>query len=271
MLNILVTLDSRYMKALRAMLTSVMKSNGKESINLYVAYSSLTEEDFESIERITKAYDTEIYRIKLDDGLFEGAPNLKRLSKAAYYRIFAPLYLPKSVDRILYMDPDTAVINSLSSFYSMDFDGQMIIGAKHFDGFVDRWNKSRLFIKKSRHYINDGIMLMNIEGMRKVFSQESFMELLRKKHRILFLGDQDAVNIYYDGKIKYANEYIINLDERCFKRLSKEHGEEKAMELVKSETVIIHFNGKYKPWNEGYKGYLDCFYTEAEETCGVID
>ncbi|MGN0521825.1 MAG: glycosyltransferase family 8 protein, partial [Eubacterium sp.] len=206
----------------------------------------------------------EIYPIRVDDKYFEDAPNLKRLSKETYYRLFAPLYLPKSVDRVLYLDPDTIVINPLINFYSMDFGGNLILGAKHFDGFVDRWNKGRLFINnKSPHYINAGIMLMNISEMRKVFSPDRLFALIRKYKRILFLGDQDALNIYYEGRIETISEYYINLDERCFSRLIKLKGsEERAFEFVKKATMIIHYDGKQKPWFEGYNGRLKYFYDE---------
>jgi lipopolysaccharide biosynthesis glycosyltransferase len=79
------------------------------------------------------------------------------------------------------------------------------------------------------------------------------------------LGDQDAVNLYYDGRIKYASEYIINLDERCFARLLRKIDLTSALKSVEQNTIIVHFNGDNKPWNEGYKGYLNVFYHADKE------
>ncbi len=261
MINLLVALDSNYVPPLCTMLKSIKKSNVGEQMRLYIAHSSLTEKDFKRIESTVYDYDMEIHPICVDDAYFKNAPNLKRLSKETYYRLFAPLYLPKSVDRILYLDPDTIVINPLKTFYSMDFESSLIVGAKHFDGFVDRWNKGRLFIKKSPHYINAGVLLMNIKEMRNKFSPDSLFALIEKYKRILFLADQDALNVYYQGAIETVSEYRINLDERCFRRLAKLKGsEKKALEYVKKTTVIIHYDGKQKPWNEEYDGSLHGFY-----------
>lgn len=260
MMNILVTLNSAYIPPLCTMLRSLAVSNSNEAFNIYVAYSALTDDDFKKIEYALSDIDAEIYPIKLNDSLFEKAPSKKRISKETYYRMFAPLYLPKSVDRILYIDPDTVVINPLKSFYRADFGGNYIIGAKHFDGAVDKWNRGRLGIKNSPKYINAGIMLLNIREMRKEFSADKIFALIKKYHRILFLADQDAINILYDGKIKTFTEYKINLDERSFNHLLKHCSLEDALAFVETNTIIVHFNGKYKPWQADYKGNLKRFY-----------
>lgn len=260
MINILVTLNSAYVAPLTTMLRSLAESNKGEAINLYVAYSSLTQDDFQSIRYALSDADAEVYPIKLDDELFNNAPSLKRISKETYYRIFAPLYLPKSVDRVLYIDPDTVIINPLKSFYRTDFGDNLIIGAKHFDGIIDIWNRKRLFMKKSEKYINAGIMLMNIKEMRKEFNQQRVFDLIKKYHSILFLADQDAINILYDGKIKTYTEFKINLDERTFSHMLKRMTLEDALEFVENNTIIVHFNGKSKPWKDNYQGYLKGFY-----------
>lgn len=260
MMNILVTLNSAYVDPLCVMLRSLSLSNSREYIRLYVAHSSLSDCDFDKINTAVSDMKCTVIPIELDDSLFKDAPCPKRISKETYYRIFAPLYLPKEVDKILYIDPDTVVINSLSPFYNSFFGDKLIIGAKHFDGIVDVWNRARLGIKSSERYINAGIMLMNISKIREQFDKEHIFSVIKKYHRILFLADQDVINIIYDGKISTYTEYIINLDERTFKHILKRISVSEALELVRANTAIIHFNGKNKPWKDEYKGYLKCFW-----------
>lgn len=260
MMNILVTLDSGYIYPLCTMLRSLVDNNKGEAINLYVAHSSLTEQDFAQIKFALGTSDTEVYPIKLDDTLFENAPTKSRITKETYYRIFAPLYLPKSVDRILYIDPDTIILNALYFFYNTDFGSNFIIGAKHFDGVVDVWNKFRLTMTKSDHYINAGVMLMNIEKMRSEVTAKKIFDCVKKNYLRLFLADQDVINILFDGKIATFSEYIINLDERCFKRLLSHMPLKEALAYTEKNTMIVHFNGKEKPWNVMYSGKLKCFF-----------
>lgn len=256
-MNILVTLNSGYVKPLCTMLKSIAYSNTQSNIDLYIVHSSLTLKDFQKINSVTVNTDITLHPIKVDDSLFEGAPTCKRISKETYYRIFASELLPKTLDRILYIDPDTVILNSLDDFYNTDFNGNVIIGAKHFDGAIDVWNRKRLFMRKSKRYINAGIMLFNLELMREIFSKEKVFNIIKKEKHILFLADQDVINIMYDGLIGLFDENIINLDERCFARLADKMTFDKAIKYVRENTVIVHFNGKYKPWKDGYKGELD--------------
>ncbi|MCH5321405.1 MAG: glycosyltransferase family 8 protein [Eubacterium sp.] len=260
MMNLLVTLDSGYVYPLCCMLRSLAKTNASECINLYVAHSTLTNDDFIKIKNAVSDADIEVYPIRLDDSLFKNAPTKSRITKETYYRIFAPLYLPRSVDKILYIDPDIIILNSLHFFYSTDFGNNLIIGAKHFDGFVNRWNRFRLSMHKSSYYINAGVMLMNIDKMREFVTEEKIFKCVKRNYFRLFLADQDVINILFDGKIKLYSENVINLDERCFKRLSDDLGDEKALSQVKKSTAIVHYNGKEKPWYNEYNGKLRCFF-----------
>lgn len=194
-MNILVTLNSGYVLPLCTMLKSLSYSNEGTDIDLYIVHSSLTLADFQKINAVTINTDISLHPIKVDNSLFDGAPTCKRISKETYYRIFASELLPEKLDRILYIDPDTVVINRLDDFYNADFGSNVLIGAKHFDGYI---------------------------GL-------------------------------YD-------EYVINLDERCFARLLNKESFEKAKKYVDEHTDIIHFNGKFKPWKSDYKGELDGYW-----------
>lgn len=260
MMNLLVTLDSGYIYPLCTMLRSLADTNPGECINLYVAHSSLTKQDFSQIKNAVSHSDTEIYSIRVDDSLFKNAPTKSRITKETYYRIFAPLYLPRSVDRILYIDPDTIILNSLHSFYSADFGDNLIIGAKHFDGFIDGWNRFRLTLRKSHRYINAGVMLMNIDRMRECVTAEKIFKCVNRNYFRLFLADQDVINIMFDGRIGTLSEYQINLDERCFNRLTHTMTVDEALSFVEKNTVIVHYNGKEKPWKSEYHGRLKGFF-----------
>lgn len=268
-MNILVTLDSNYVNPLCKMLKSLGQIHNSDNIELYVAHSSLTEFDFAKISKAVFGTGITVKNIKIAQDLFENAPTCKRISKETYYRIFATEYLPKKLDRILYIDPDTLIIGSLNEFYNMPMGDAVIAGAKHFDGFVDNWNKFRLNIKYSKQYINAGVMLINLDNMRKAFDAQRIFDYIKRNKPILFLADQDVINAVYDGKIILYSEYIINLDERCFSRLVKRMGIDEAFKYIKSNTSIVHYNGKYKPWKDGYKGYLNVLYDDSFNTNNV--
>lgn len=263
-INMLVTLDANYLPPLCTMLESLAENQKNDNITLYVAHSSLEEVHFEQIRSALENCSASVVSVRLGDELFENAPVKKRISKETYYRMFAPFYLDKSIERIIYIDPDTLILNPLNSFYEADMTGCCLCGAKHFDGAIDLWNRKRLFMNKSKRYINAGVLLMNLKEMRNFTSRDDILSLVRKKKSILFLADQDALNILYDGKMCLYDENIINLDERCFARLVKKMGEKSAFEYINAHTAIVHYNGKYKPWKPYYHGLLDVLYPSPD-------
>ena len=129
-MNILVTLNSGYVLPLCTMLKSLSYSNEGTDIDLYIVHSSLTLADFQKINAVTINTDISLHPIKVDNSLFDGAPTCKRISKETYYRIFASELLPKEIDRILYIDPDTVVINRLDDFYNADFGSNRYLEQK---------------------------------------------------------------------------------------------------------------------------------------------
>ena len=90
--------------------------------------------------------------------------------------------------------------------------------------------------------------MMNLRALRAFFSPEEVFACIRQHPHSLFLADQDVLNALYGERILRLDENIYNLDERCFRRLVKRYGKAAAMELVRQNTCILHYNGKYKPW-----------------------
>lgn len=142
-MNILVTLDSNYVFPLTVLLKSLMITNSESEFDIYVAHSSLTEEDFEKIKSAADLSRTRIHQILVSAGILENAPVLKRITKETYYRLLMMDYLPQNVDRILYIDPDTVVLRDISPLYNIDFKGRTIAAAGHTKLFIEDLNHLR--------------------------------------------------------------------------------------------------------------------------------
>ena len=264
-MNLFVSLDSNYIHPLCVMFNSLAATNSGNRFDIYVAYSSLTEEDFAMMEKALGNLDATIHRVFVDEEIFSGAPVLSRLSKATYYRLLIGDILPESVDRLLYLDPDIAVNGDLSDFYNTDLGDNIIAGCGHLYGFNESVNLLRLGLNKSKQnrYINAGVMLIDLKKWRKHVTVSQILAFIQKNIRTLFLADQDVVNAMFGGRILALDERIYNLDEKTLSHFEKKSAADKRIDIgwIRKNTVIIHFNGKHKPWNEpDYKGKLGEFY-----------
>ena len=142
-MNILVTLDSNYIYPLCVMFNSLAKTNSGRDFDIYVAYSSLTDEDFEKMEKALVGVNAVIHKVPVDNEIFAGAPVLDRLSKETYYRLLIGDILPADVHKVLYLDPDIVINRDLSELYATDMTGCAVAGGKHMFGFFENINLRR--------------------------------------------------------------------------------------------------------------------------------
>ena len=257
-INILVTLDANYILPLRVLLHSLLLSDDESFFAVYVAHASLTAEDVAKIGSALPESRFAVYPVEVPPELLCDAPVLRRLTKASYYRLIAPSYLPDDVDRILYLDPDITVIRSLRDFYATDLGDSYIAAAGHFDGFLRLINQRRLHVRHNADYVNSGVLLMDVKRLRALDNNEQIFDFVRRHSRMLFLGDQDTVNAFYDGHILVTDARVCNLDEQTFRRLQRRG--EIDLEWVREHTAIIHYAGSKKPWNPPYNGALGMFF-----------
>lgn len=269
-MNIFVTLDFNYIYPLCVMLRSLAVNCKDSRIDLYVAFSALSENDFLQMESALGETDHEIHRIHVGDELFVGSPVLERISKATYYRLLAGEILPAEVERVLYLDPDIVINKSLEEFYSLDLGDNVIAAATHLFGPLGKINRIRLGMSRKHCYINAGVLLIDLKKWRETVKTEDILNYISKKHRTLFLADQDVINALFAHKTLAIDERTYNLDEKTFAYYSRHSRKEKRIntDWVNKNTVIIHFNGKHKPWKEReYGGKLGGFFEKYKNLC----
>lgn len=273
-MNILVTLNSNYIKQLIIMIYSILKSNLDVNLNVYIAHKELTEDDFSYIGGYLDKKRCKIISVKVTDEMLKNAPVTKRYPREMYFRIFAAQFLPKDLDRILYLDPDLVVINPLKELYYTDFEDNYYIAASHVNKGMQKLNEIRLDMEKDAYYINSGVMLMNLKLLREKQDIDSALEYIKKNKNRLLLPDQDVLSGLYGGKTKTVESIIYNLSERYLKLYNinlKNLDKRIDIDWVRKNTVVIHYCGRNKPWKDNYIGELDIFYKEYAQMVAEIE
>ena len=180
------------------------------------------------------------------------APVSSQYPREMYYRLLAPHLLPHTIERIIYLDPDTLVINPIRKLWEMDL-GDCIFAAAAHTGVTEIANGvNRIRLKTESDYYNSGVLLFDLERGRKDIIPEDIFAFVRKHEKELLLPDQDLLNMMYWKQILPLDDSIWNYDARNYSSYFIRSAGLCSTDWVMKNTSVLHFCGKAKPWKPGY-------------------
>lgn len=245
-MNVLISGDSFVLNPMLMLMHSIIENNRK--IVFYVIKTVLSDADVGRIRMFLEEYksNAEVRFIDIDEMDV-------RLVKRIHYQFFQNamsygtwlklLCLPQlPVDKILYLDTDIVVDGDLEELYGMAFGDNLIIGVPDAPTQDLSFTKFRLSMSWEDTYMNAGVMLLNVQELRKTVSPQFLIECMEKNcERIHRDHDQGLINRLWHGKIKFAPDK--------YNALSSESGKAIAARS-QEQAVIYHWAGKTKPWSD---------------------
>jgi len=265
LMNLLVTLDSNYIRPLRVMLKSLFLNNPGEKFQIYLLHTSLKDEELQSIDRFVSLHDSSLHVIRFEEDCFDDAPVLLHYTKEMYFRLLAFKLLPETLDRVLYLDPDILVLNPIKELYETDLNGYLYAAAYRDKMSITEINRIRLYPYDISAYFNSGVLLMNLERLRVEADETEIYRFVEENRSRLIMPDQDILNALYAKKIKKLDELYYNYDARFYRYYKHSTDGYFDMDRVISETVFLHFCGKKKPWTKKYSGVFYSLYKHYEK------
>ena len=251
-MELLVTVDKNYIPPLQVMLTSLYMNNPGEDVELYLLHSRLQEKELEPLEKQCGRLGYKFFPVKIEDSWFSQAPVTKQYPREMYYRLLAPCFLPQKLHRILYLDPDILVINSLKPLWETDMKGRLFAAAAHTGKTNLANNINQVRLGTTNKYFNSGVLLINLDQGRKEILPEEIFRYAGEHAKELLLPDQDILNAVFGSRTLELDDYLWNYDARNYSTYLLRSGGVCDMDWVMGNTGILHFCGKTKPWQAGY-------------------
>lgn len=251
-MELLVTVDKNYIPPLQVMLTSLHMNNPGEDVELYLLHSKLQEKELELLEKQCGRLGYKFFPVKIEDSWFSQAPVTKQYPREMYYRLLAPCFLPQKLHRILYLDPDILVINSLKPLWETDMKGRLFAAAAHTGKTNLANNINQVRLGTTHKYFNSGVLLINLDQGRKEILPEEIFRYAGEHAKELLLPDQDILNAVFGSRTLELDDYLWNYDARNYSTYLLRSGGVCDMDWVMGNTGILHFCGKTKPWQAGY-------------------
>jgi lipopolysaccharide biosynthesis glycosyltransferase len=262
-MNLLFAIDQNFTDLFLSCMRSVLRNGGADHYQVFVLHSDLDEKEQRRLQKALGER-AECQFVPVDPEMFANFPESKRYPKQIYYRLASPLLLPENLDRILYLDVDTVVINPLTELYETDFDGAYYVACTHTKELLSKVNQARLGAPKESPYVNTGVLLQNLPALRENLRLEDIRAYAEKRMRAFILPDQDILTGLYGDKVKLVDTMRYNLSDRVLRQYntSPKNREKLDVDWVRQHSAIIHYCGKNKPWKHRYTGSLGVFYYE---------
>lgn len=261
-MNILYTLNDNFVPQVGTGITSICKNNKKaEKINFYIISYGIKKDNKNKLSRLCKKYNRDIDIIELDDlnEYFDFNFDTLGWNKVILARLLMGSILPKTVDKIIYLDGDTVVRDGLKELWETNL-GSSIVGMS-IEPTVDKKRKKSLDIENYPYY-NSGVILVNLKKWRDKNCEKKIIQYYKEKNGLLFAADQDAINVvlkdnihtispkynYYNIFYQYSYYFLSKLMKplKYADYVSKEMYDE-----ARQNPTIIHYLGEERPWRKG--------------------
>ena len=263
-MNLLFAINGGYIPTFLNCMRSVLLHGGASHYEVFILHSDLTDGDEADIR--TALPDVDLHFVFVDPAMFDGFPESKRYPRQIYYRIAAPLLLPDTLERILYLDADTIIINPLTTLYETPFGDAYFMACTHTRRLLEKLNAARLGMDEAAPYINTGVLLYNLSALRTDLDMDRVRAFADEKQDVFLLPDQDILTALYGDRVHLLDSMVYNLSDRILALHNAElRNAPVDLDWVRTHTVIIHYCGRLKPWKPHYIGVLDVFYHELME------
>ncbi len=248
-IEIAAAFDSNYIVPVTVMLKSLFDNNKNIviTVNLLYLVTQTKSEDVNWLENYIVSEGHLCRHIPVTNEKLGEVPD-SRHGRSSFLRLLLPGLLPKEIKKILYLDCDLVVAGSILELYNMNIDSFYLAAARDSTSIQSPEHTKNLNLPEKYFYFNSGVLLLNLEKLRKEKLQKFFLKNLKNINNVIKAYDQDVLNVTLCSKVKYMPPRY-NMNFFIERDIKAQIWTKEEIEDVKKHPVIIHYIGLVKPWH----------------------
>lgn len=240
-----------------ALKSAILNSSKENNYKAIIIYESLSDENRKKLGDLATENST-VEFVPMKSGLEAITDKMGNRLRSdyftltIYYRIFIAEMFPE-YDKGIYIDSDVVLEGDIANLYNVDLGDNYIGACRDFSIMnvpeLVEYIECALGLDRT-HYINSGVLLMNLKKLRELNVSEHFLSLYTKYQFDCLAPDQDYLNIMCNGRILYLPEQWNTMP-----------NEDRP---VLDDVNLIHYNLFWKPWCYDHITYYENFWKYAE-------
>lgn len=262
-MNVVYSSSDAYLKHAGVSITSLFEKNQHEKeLNVFLIEYGVKQENRDKLNAVALKYKREIQYISFSG--FEDrirTDNSYNIPKNAYASLLLTDILPETCKKVIWLDCDTVVTDSLTELWNMDLEGKAIAAVQDCGGGYF-W--SEIGVNDYYRYFCAGVFVADLDKWRGIHAIEQFMQFIEAKNGHLEHADQTVLNgvLYNDCKILHPRydvltpTYVMPYHNLIsyFKLQKGYYSKSEIKESIK-RPAVIHFTSSNtgRPWEKGSK------------------
>lgn len=260
-INICFSSSNEYSQHLGVAIASILKNANKtDELNFFVLDGGIEDDNKSKILSLKTIKPFNIEFLKIDYDNYKGMhiEDNNYVTIVSYFR-YSIANLLSNIDKVLYLDCDLIIRESLEELYSTDINDYWIAGVEDIGYYSHRRFLNR---ETESFYINTGVILMNLAKWREDNIAQQLFDFTFKNGDILVHQDQDVINMVLNEKSKPL-DLKWNVQDLCFQKNTwRKHVLGKEIKQAAKNPSIIHYTGPKKPWQNPLLVPASNFYLE---------
>lgn len=268
-INVVLAADDNYAQHVSVVIASIM-ANTKEDVRFFLLSNDISEKKLNLLCETANSLGAIINVIDLTKyDKFNNLYTSGHISKTAYFRIDIANILPNDVKKIIYLDVDLLVLDDINKLWNFDMKSYPVAAVADYGIMASKRLRAQkqncIGFDNNISYFNSGVMIFNLSLWRKYDYAEKVLQLAYNSN--FRHHDQDALNKIFKGNwghLPLRWNVIPPVYNLHFKVVFNKIFRKNAVE-AKNNIAILHYAGRYKPWefveydlfNKKYYEYLD--------------
>ncbi len=209
-LTVVVACDNHYLILLAALIKSIEANiSSGQPINVYVIEDKLTAANKQKLQRSVNKNITTLHWQKMEEVIPAGMQlPLDRSSYPLniYMRLFIPYFIPKEIEKVLYLDVDMIVQADITTIFENDLGDNVVAAVldPRIITFDNSWggvlNYGELGLSGKTRYFNTGLLLMQTKNWREQDVTTKIITCIDNNKKFANYPDQYGLNVVLANK-----------------------------------------------------------------------
>ncbi|QQK70558.1 glycosyltransferase family 8 protein [Pectobacterium versatile] len=246
-LNVAYGIDKNYAIGCGISIASILINNDID-FTFHVFSDDFDDDFIKKLNALVEKFKTKIVLYKINSEMLKTLPCTDIWSHAMYFRLLAFSHLSDKISRLLYLDADVICKGSLAKLNKLNTAPHVAAVVRDVPEMQKKSANRLKMASLEGKYFNSGVLFVNLTIWNELNLTQNIIDKLISGEESIQYPDQDVMNILLHDNVTFLPREYNTI--YSIKNELKDPSHQKYKEIIKNDTILIHYTGVTKPWHK---------------------